>query len=191
MYWIDNKEFKEESHWRNRIPIINDYRKLTLKDVENAVSILYSNKIEENNKINNEMTEVLYVKLTDVPKTDTRKDFIRKFIRGKFASYSNEDCTKLQCESGRFRSITELHQIVLSRFPKTSFEAIIRIVRDLINEENPFTMVYCTTVEKVVLKYLGKATSSYISDYSRSNYYTVKGTDGYSLSDYEQLINKI
>ena len=148
-------------------------------------------KVEENNKINNEMTEVLYVKLTDVPKTDTRKDFIRKFIRGKFASYSNEDCTKLQCDSGRFRSITELHQIVLSRFPKTSFEAIIRIVRDLINEENPFTMVYCTTVEKVVLKYLGKATSSYISDYSRNNYYTVKGTDGYSLCDYEQLINKI
>jgi len=148
-------------------------------------------KVEENNKINNKMTEVLYVKLTDVPKTDTRKDFIRKFIRGKFASYSNEDCTKLQCESGRFRSITELHQIVLSRFPKTSFEAIIRIVRDLINEENPVTMVYCRTVEKVVLMYLDKATSGYVSDYSRKNLYNNKGTDGYSLSDYEQLINKI
>jgi len=184
--WIIGEKAKEQFD-----KAVLDYINNTYKYKVDKYGQITFSKVEENNKINNEMTEVLYVKLTDVPKTDTRKDFIRKFIRGKFASYSNSDCTELQCESGRFRSITELHQIVLSRFPKTSFEAIIRIVRDLINEDNPISMVWCTKVNKVVLMYLDKSTREYMTDYSRKNYLNTKGIDGYSLNDYEQLINKI
>lgn len=133
----------------------------------------------------------IYVKLSDIRSTSTRKDFIRRFIRGKFSTYNDEECNIIQCEENRFRSITELHQIVLSRFPNTSFEAILRIVRDLINEEHPVSMVWCTQVNKVVLKYLDSGTRRYLTDYSRKNYYDVKGVDNYSLRDYETIINKI
>ena len=163
------------------------------KTLENYYNNLPYFLKEENNKneINKEMKDVFYVKESDVPLTVTRKDFIRKFIRSKAPSWNDSGCTDLQCQSGRYRSITELHSIVLSRFPKTSFDAILRIVRDLINEDNPVTMVFCNDVKKVVLKYLDKGTNAYISNYSRSNFYETKGVDGYSLSDYEQLINKL
>jgi len=134
---------------------------------------------------------VLYVKPSDIETTSTRKDLIRKFFRGKYRTYNDEQCTQLQCESGRFRSVTELYQIVLSRFPKTTFNAILRIIRDLIKEDANIAMIYCTQVNKVVLKYFDSATRTYMSNYSRSNYYDKKGEDDYSLSDYEQIINNL
>lgn len=135
--------------------------------------------------------EVLYIKESDIPKTNTRIELLRKFINLKPATYSNESFDDLQCERGRFRSITELHQIVLSRFPKTSFEAILRIIKDLIREDKAITMVWCTQVNKVVLKYLDEATQAYISDYSLKNYYDKKGVDGYSLADYNEILIKL
>lgn len=135
--------------------------------------------------------EQLYVKETDIPKTNTRIEFIRKFIDLKPNSYSDENCNVLQCERGRFRSITELHQIVLSRFPKTSFEAILRIVKELIRGDKPISMVWCTQVNKVVLRYLDSATREYISDYSIKHYYSKVGVDGYSLEDYNEILNKL
>lgn len=135
--------------------------------------------------------EVLYIKESDISKTNTRIELLRKFINLKPATYSDESYKDLQCEKGRFRSITELHQIVLSRFPKTSFEAILRIIKDLIREDKAITMVWCTQVNKVVLKYLDEATQAYISDYSLKNYYDKKGVDGYSLADYNEILIKL
>jgi len=138
------------------------------------------------------METKLYVKLEDVPKTKFRKDFIKKFLKGKVInSYSDADCNILQCEGGRFRSITELHQMCQARFPKTSFEAIVRIVKELIDEDACVSMVWCTQINKVVLKYFDRATKSYMTKMSRENYYNSKGVDGYSLSDYEQIIDKL
>ncbi len=133
----------------------------------------------------------LFVKQSDVPATNTRKDFVRRFLRGKFESYSDENYNNLQCEKGRYRSITEVHQIVVSRFPRTSFEAILRIVRDLINEENPISMIWCTQVNKVVLRYYDRATRTYMTNHSRERYFNSKGVDGYSLADYEKMINEL
>lgn len=135
--------------------------------------------------------EKIFIKTSDIINSNTRKDFVRKFLRGRFETFEDESCTKLQCEKGKFRSITELHQIVLSRFPKTSFEAILRIVRDLINEENPVSMIWCTQVKKVVLRYYDRATRNYITSYSRDRYYNSKGIDGFSLSDYEKMLNNL
>ncbi len=137
------------------------------------------------------MNNPLFVKESDVQPTNTRKDFVRQFLRGKFESYSDEQCNRLQCDKGRYRSITEIHQIVLGRFPKTSFQAILRIVRDLINEDNPVSMIWCTQVNKVVLRYYDKATRSYMTSYSRDRYLTSKGVDGYSLADYERMLQQL
>lgn len=136
--------------------------------------------------------EKIFVKETDIPKTSTRQDFIRQFLKIKPSSYNDENYTNLQCESGRFRSITELHEVVKSRFPVTSFEAILRIVKTLIDEEGAgVSMVYCTQVNKVVLRYFNKSTKKYITSFSRDNYYKTKGVDGYSLEDYEKMIEKL
>lgn len=151
------------------------------------LSIKQNTKIE----INNKMSDKLYVKESDVPKTNTRIAFIRKFIESKAASYNDDKFTDLQCEKGRYRSITELHQIVLSRFPKTSFEAIIRIVKDLINDAKPVCMCYCTTINKVVLMYTDNSTRQYTTNNSVKNYLDREGKDGYTLNDYMTMIDKL
>lgn len=44
----------------------------------------------------------------------------RKFIQ----TYSNEKCTKIQCEFGRMRSFDDILEIVRTYFPKTSAEQL-------------------------------------------------------------------
>jgi len=135
---------------------------------------------------------LIYVPESEVPSTSTRKDLVRRFIRGKsYRTYSDEQCTQLQCEKGKFRSVTEIHSIVMSRFPKTSLEAIVRIINELIAEDACITMIWCTQVNKVVLRHLSSATKEYMSSYSRKNYYSTKGVDGYSLKDFEEIKNNL
>lgn len=135
---------------------------------------------------------LIYVPESEVPLTSTRKDLVRRFIRGKsYRTYNDSQCTQLQCEKGKFRSVTEIHLMVMSRFPKTSLEAIVRIINELIEEDACITMVWCTQVNKVVLKYYDRATKEYMSSFSRKNYYTSKGVDGYSLKDFEEIKNNL
>lgn len=172
---------------------IHKYESFTIEMLEDMLFGLSEIKytINKEIEINNKMNDKLYVRESDVPKTNTRIAFIRKFVESKAPSFSNEACTVLQCEKGRYRSITELHQIVLSRFPKTSFEAILRIVKELIGNESPIVMCYCTTVKKVVLMYATNATKQYISTNSLNNYMDREGVDGYTLRQYLEIINKL
>lgn len=135
--------------------------------------------------------EKIYVKLTDIPEVNTRKQFLKQFLEKKPDTFFDENCKKLQCEHGRFRSITELHQIVSTRFPKTTFPLILRVIKLLINEDKGLTMVWCTQVEKVVLKYLDHSTHEYISKYSKRHYLNTKGKDGYSLNNYQELLKNL
>lgn len=135
---------------------------------------------------------LIYVPESEVPSTSTRKDLVRRFIRGKsYVTYSDPQCTQIQCEKGKFRSVTEIHSIVMSRFPKTSLEAIVRIINELIDEDACITMIWCTQVNKVVLRYYNSATKTYMSSYSRERYYSTKGVDGYSLKDFEEIKNNL
>lgn len=132
--------------------------------------------------------ELIYIKESDIPLGKTRQDFIRKFLRGvSYTSYSNPECTIIQCENGKYRSLTELHAIVCARFPKTSFEAIIRIVFEMIEKENSIVLVYCTTVNKVVVKYEPNKAARWISVYSEKNYSNTIGIDGYSLNSIKKI----
>lgn len=132
--------------------------------------------------------ELIYIKESDIPVTKTRQDLIRKFLRGvSYTSYSNPECTIIQCENGKYRSLTELHAIVCARFPKTSFEAIIRIVFEMIERENSIVLVYCTTVNKVVVKYEPNKAARWISTYSEKHYSNTIGIDGYSLNSIKKI----
>lgn len=135
----------------------------------------------------------IYVKESDIPTTKNRKEFLRKLITNKgFITYSDKDCTTIQCDrKSAFRSVTELHMIVKSRFKITSLKAVVKIIKELIDEEKKISMVWCTQINKVVIKYLSSVPDSYITPYSKSNYFKSKGVDGYSLEDYENIINEL
>ena len=105
--------------------------------------------------------KIIYLKETDIPLTKNRKQLIRYFLRGKsIPTYDNVECTKLQCDGkGKdngvtaFRSITDIHMIVKSRFPKTSLEGVVKIIHTFIQEDKAVVLVWCKMINKVVVKY--------------------------------------
>jgi hypothetical protein len=135
----------------------------------------------------------IYIKLTDIPATKTRKGLIKKILTSKgVLTYTDEQCTSLQCaKKDAFRSISELHIIVKTRFKFTSLSSIMKIIKEIIDEEKCVSIVYCLTINKVVLMYREAIPKQYITDYSRNRYYYIKGVDGMSLQDYEAIINKL
>ncbi len=142
--------------------------------------------------MNQNNQEVIYVSLNDVPLTNNRKQFVRYFLRGKaYITYSNTACTEIQCKSTANRSITDLHKIIMSRFPKTTFEAVVKIVKQFMEEDKSVILVWCTQINKPVIKFVNNKAAHWISNHSKSNHYTEKGVDGYSLADYEEMMNKL
>ena len=141
---------------------------------------------------------MIYIKETDVPKTKTRKNFIKKFlIRKRLPSYQNPEFTRVQCNGkgenidGASRSVTELWELTKSRFPYTSLRAMIKILFELIEEDKSVVLVWCGTIQKVVVKYVPNTSAKWITDYSLKNHYTKKGVDGYSLEDYNEIKNNL
>lgn len=142
--------------------------------------------------MNQNNQEVIYVSLDDVPQTNTRQQFVRYFLRGKsYKTYTNPECTNIQCKSTANRSITDLHKMILSRFPKTTFEAVIKIVKNFMEEDKSIILVWCTQINKPVIKFVNNKSAEWISNTSKNNYYNHKGVDGYSLKDYEEIMNKL
>ena len=138
-------------------------------------------------------TELIYVKLNDIPETKTRKGFIKKLLTSSgVLTYKDEDCTDVQCaKKGAYRSVSELHLIVRSRFKFTSLEALLKILKEIIDEEQCVALIWCTQIHKVVVKYQENVPKEYITQYSKSNFYNEKGVDGWSLKDYEDIINQL
>jgi len=70
----------------------------------------------------------IYIKESDIPLTRTRKAFIKSLIMQRgVITYEDPGCKIVQCENkNAYRSISELHQIVRSRFSFTSLEALLK-----------------------------------------------------------------
>jgi len=142
-------------------------------------------------KVVHDLTPI-FVKTSDVPLTKTRQQFIRAFLVNKaMVTYHNLSCTQTECYAGKNRSITDIHRITLSRFPKTSFDAIVRIIKDLIDHDALFRMTYCTQINKVVLMYVSESRREYSSPYADKNYIDTKGVDGYTLRDFKTEIENL
>lgn len=137
------------------------------------------------------MEVMIFVKETDIPKTKTRKAFLKRFlVEGGYKTYTATG--EIQCENPKaYRSVTELHAMVCTRFKNTSLKAIVRIIDEIIQEEKNIVLVWCTQVNKVVIKRVKNTPQEYITDYSKRNYFNSKGVDGYSLKDYEDIRNSI
>lgn len=135
----------------------------------------------------------IFVKESDIPLTKFRKQFIKKLIiQEGVITYSDKECEIVQCDKKKaYRSITELHIIVSTRFKFTSLKAVVKIIKEIIEEEKCIALVWCTVINKVVVKYQPNVPSEYITDYSRSRYLDSKGEDGYSLKDFENIIKAL
>lgn len=123
-----------------------------------------------------------------------RISLVKLFIKEKPATYSDAECTVLQCREGAYRSVTELLEIVQTYFPKTTLEGLLKIIMKVIEQNKNVELIWCTQVKKVVLKYntnSGLQKEQFITKYSLDRYKDTKGDDGYSISDYLKIINKL
>lgn len=141
-------------------------------------------KTIENNKIK------IFVKLEDVPKTNTRIDFVEQFLKGKFKTYLDEDGNELQCNKNQYRSVSELYYMTVTRFPKTSFNGFLKVIQKLIKKNKNIVLVYCTMINKVVLRYTDNSSAQYITKYSMDRYFDTKGTDEISLQKLQKIFTK-
>lgn len=142
--------------------------------------------------------QILYVKESELPSTKTRKAFFKTFIKnGGYDTYFDKECTKIQCNkiskggNNSYRSVTELHAILKSRFKLTTLKATIKILKEIIAEEKNIVMVWCTQINKCVIKYYKNMSSEYITSYSKDRYYKTKGVDGYSLKDFDDIYKSL
>lgn len=127
---------------------------------------------------------------------NTRKALLKYlFVKKNVITYIDADLKKIDVEKGAsnqngqiFRSITDLHKIVRSQFPKTKFESTVRIISELIESDRNIALIWCNHISKVVVKYTIPQENSYLTNYSKKNYYQNKGIDGYSLKDYIEII---
>lgn len=135
----------------------------------------------------------IYIKESDIPLTRTRKAFIKNIIMQKgVITYNDPECTDIQCDNkSAYRSISELHIIVKTRFKLTSLISLIKIIKSIISEEKCISLVWCTQIRKVVVKYMGNAPAHYITPYSMDRYYNDVGIDGYSLKDYQLIYDSL
>src|SRR5690554_4347352 len=100
---------------------------------------------------------------------NTRKELLRYIFDVKnITTYKDKELTQIDVNIGAsgdqnqiYRSITDLHQIVLSQFPKTKFESTIRIISELIDERKNIALIWCNHIQKVVVKYTVPAENSY------------------------------
>lgn len=140
------------------------------------------------------MGQSIYIKESDIPLTKHRKAFIRKLILNEGAiTYSDPEYTIIQCEKqNAYRSISELHAMVKTRFKLTSLRSLIKLLKELIEEDKRIAIIWCSQINKVVVSYIKNKPTNYgITDYSRERYFTIKGVDGYSLKDYEDIYKSL
>lgn len=119
----------------------------------------------------------------DVPVTQTRKAFLREFLKTVPETYFLSDT--IQCAKGKNRSFSDLLYLTKDRFPRTTLNAIVRIVAQL-NIEGICDVVWCTQVKKFVVRG-GKNNPGmpFVSSYSVKYFKETVGSDKIS---YQQLI---
>jgi hypothetical protein len=137
--------------------------------------------------------QCIYVKESDIPLTKTRKAFLKHLITQRgVVTYNDPECTSIQCDrKDAYRSISELHTIVKTRFKLTSLKSLIKIIKSIIEEEKCIALIWCTEINKVVVKYMRNIDASYITTYSKDRFYESVGVDGYSLKDYAAIYDSL
>lgn len=76
--------------------------------------------------------------------------------RTNVTTYSNKDCTTVQCSSGRLRSFDDVLKIAKTYFPRTTAKKLIKELLTLdfgLSEPLYLKMSNCTTIRRIVMWY--------------------------------------
>jgi hypothetical protein len=134
------------------------------------------------------MNKKIFCRIKDVPLTRTRKEFLRQFIEASPTTFDVNG--NVECNAHAFRSVTDLHIITKTRFPKTSINTIIKIIGEL-NKENRCYLIFCNMIKKAVVVPNAYNFNGFMSSNSRTFNYTKIGVDGYSLEEIESIKKKM
>ena len=118
-------------------------------------------------------------------------NFLKRYFRSlTLSTFFDEDCSKLQCSSGKNRSIDEMLIIVKTEYPKSHNKDIYKAFRKLLlehevrNEDAKLSLLFCKDIEKwVFMKYKHNCNTRYILKYSDSDLKTDfkgKGKESYN-----------
>ena len=140
-------------------------------------------------------TKAIKCKLEDIPATHTRKAFIREFMMLAPATYYNNN--SLQEPEGKDRSFSDLWSLVKSRFPKTSFNALVRIIAEL-NQEKLCDVVWCAQNNKFMVRNQKTLTRKkislnplpFITSHSKKYFENKEGVDGVSYKELMKIKEK-
>jgi hypothetical protein len=104
-------------------------------------------------------------------KLELVKVLLKKFLMvKKISSYENPEFTIIQCDGkgenvdGASRSI-ELWELTKSRFPATSMKAMVKILFEIIQEDQSVVLVWCDKF-KSSCKYVLNTSAQWITNYS-------------------------
>ena len=142
--------------------------------IENEIKLETSNL-----KVNNKRSKKSFIKMYYVlhrPETYTGEGFI---------NYTESNC---------YRSITDIYYLTKTKFKTTTFEEVVNIIEELIEDnDTKLVLSYCPDICKVVTSsrsdwYMPRELYCEPDSYDM-NRETI-GDDGYSLEDYMQMMGR-
>ena len=133
----------------------------------------------------------IYVKFAEESKPKTVRKFLHKFFSSykeqylrNVKTYSNKECTILQCDSDKYRSFDDIFELVKTYYPTVSIGTIFKILLTLKPEHNQSTynlfMMSCSGIKKInclYVKFKGDKVKNYsdiIQNTSYDSNYTYK-----------------
>ena len=133
----------------------------------------------------------IYVKFAEENKPKTVREFLHKFFSSykeqylrNVKTYSDKECTILQCNSDKYRSFDDIFELVKTYYPTVSIGTIFKILLTLKPEHNQSTynlfMMSCKDIKKInclYVKFKGDKVTNYsdiIQNVSYDSNYTYK-----------------
>lgn len=133
----------------------------------------------------------IYVKFAEENKPKTVREFLHKFFSSykeqylrNVKTYSNKECTILQCDSDKYRSFDDIFELVKTYYPTVSIGTIFKILLTLKPKHNDIVynlfMMNCSGIKKInclYVKFKGDKVENYKEIISNNTYdsnYTYK-----------------
>ena len=133
----------------------------------------------------------IYVKFAEESKPKTVREFLHKFFSShresylrNIETYSDKECTILQCKANKYRSFDDIFELVKTYYPTVNVGTIFRILLTLKPKHNDIVynlfMMSCDGIKKInclYVKFKGDKVKNYneiIHNTSYDSNYTYK-----------------
>ena len=126
----------------------------------------------------------IYVKFAEENKPKTVREFLNKFFSShkenyirNVETYSDKECTILQCKADKYRSFDDIFELVKTYYPIVSIGTIFKILLTLKPEHNQSTynlfMMSCSGIKKInclYVKFKGNKVTNYSDIMQNASY---------------------